>query len=82
MQAALAHYPGRQVEAVLLFSCCVRRSLLGLRTQLEYELIQEALPHTPAIAGFYTYGEIAPLTAHAPARAHHSTFVTLLLGTV
>ncbi|GAB4469635.1 MAG: FIST C-terminal domain-containing protein [Elainellaceae cyanobacterium] len=82
MQAALASYPGQRIEAILLFSCCVRHALLGLRTQQEYKLLQDVLPHMPATAGFYTYGEIAPLTAHSPSRAHHSTFVTLLLGTV
>jgi len=81
MQAALASYPGERVEAVLLFSCCVRHALLGLRTQQEYRLVQESLPQMPATAGFYTYGEIAPVTPNTPSRAHHSTFVTLLLGT-
>lgn len=81
MQAALDSYPGQRVEAVLLFSCCVRHTLLGLRTQQEYKLVREALPHMPATAGFYTYGEIAPVTPNTPSRAHHSTFVTLLLGT-
>ncbi|BAU44832.1 FIST signal transduction protein [Leptolyngbya sp. O-77] len=81
MQAALDSYPGQHVEAVLLFSCCVRHTLLGLRTQQEYKLVQEALPQMPATAGFYTYGEIAPVTPNTPSRAHHSTFVTLLLGT-
>ncbi|QKD83366.1 hypothetical protein HPC62_15220 [Thermoleptolyngbya sichuanensis A183] len=81
MQAALASYPGQRIEAVLLFSCCVRHTLLGLRTQQEYKLVQEALPQMPATAGFYTYGEIAPLTPNTTSRAHHSTFVTLLLGT-
>ncbi|MDG2618119.1 FIST N-terminal domain-containing protein [Thermoleptolyngbya sichuanensis XZ-Cy5] len=81
VQAALASYPGQHIEAVLLFSCCVRHTLLGLRTQQEYAMVQEALPQMPAAAGFYTYGEIAPLTPGATSRAHHSTFVTLLLGT-
>ncbi|MCU0523537.1 MAG: FIST C-terminal domain-containing protein [Elainella sp. Prado103] len=79
-QQALASYPGEQPEAALVFTCCVRRNLLGTRTKQEYRLIQQQMADLP-IAGFYTYGEIAPLAVGSPARSHHATFVTLLLGT-
>lgn len=79
-QDALACYPGDHPEAALVFTCCVRRNLLGTRTKDEYRLIQLQMDDLP-IAGFYTYGEIAPLLTGGPARSHHATFVTLLLGT-
>jgi hypothetical protein len=77
---ALARYPGQQPEAALLFSCCVRRNLLGTRSKDEYRLTFAHQFELPT-AGFYTYGEIAPLTERGVARSHHASFVTLLLGT-
>ncbi len=81
-QQALSRYPGQQVDAALIFSCCVRRNLLGTRTKLEYELAQQGFEQGLSVAGFYTYGEIAALAPNTPAKAHHASFVTLLLGTV
>ncbi|MGG6296861.1 FIST signal transduction protein [Leptolyngbya sp. AN02str] len=82
MQQAVAHFPGHQIEAVLLFSCCVRRNLLGTRTLMEHDLVQQGLDQPVCTAGFYTYGEIAPLAPQTAAKSHHATFVTLLLGTL
>lgn len=79
-QQALAQYPGQQPEAALVFTCCVRRNLLGTRSKEEYRLTQQAKSTVPTV-GFYTYGEIAPLMMGGAARSHHATFVTLLLGT-
>ncbi|AFY36423.1 FIST signal transduction protein [Calothrix sp. PCC 7507] len=80
-QTALANYPGKEPEAVLLFSCCCRRWLLGTRAQEEYQLVNSALPTTIPICGFYTYGEFAPLADQDKSYYHQETFVTLLLGT-
>lgn len=79
---ALARYPGTtSPEAVLLFSCCCRRWLLGTRAKEEYQLVRNALPSSVPICGFYTYGEFAPLEPQGVTRYHQETFVTLLLGT-
>ncbi|BAY89126.1 MULTISPECIES: FIST signal transduction protein [unclassified Tolypothrix] len=78
---ALANYPGTQPEAVLLFSCCCRRWLLGTRAKEEYQLVKNALCAEVPICGFYTYGEFAPLEPHGSSYYHQETFVTLLLGT-
>ncbi|MBW4511874.1 MAG: FIST C-terminal domain-containing protein [Scytonematopsis contorta HA4267-MV1] len=80
-QTALAHYPGTELEAVLIFSCCCRRWLLGTRSKEEYQLIKDALPREVPICGFYTYGEFAPLESEGETYFHQETFVTLLLGT-
>jgi hypothetical protein len=77
---ALAAYPGTTPEAVLIFSCCGRRSLLGTRAKEEYQLVKQALPQEIPICGFYTYGEFAPLEPHGLTYFHQETFVTLLLG--
>lgn len=78
---ALEHYPGTEPEAVLIFSCCCRRWLLGTRAKEEYALVKNALPKMMPIAGFYTYGEFAPLQQQGSNYYHQETFVTLLLGT-
>ncbi|AFZ56672.1 FIST C-terminal domain-containing protein [Anabaena cylindrica FACHB-243] len=80
MQQALEHYPGIQPTVVLLFSCTGRMHVLGTRAKEEYQVLQSAIPAGATCAGFYTYGEIAPLRPHAEAQFHNETFVTLLLG--
>jgi hypothetical protein len=80
-QVALDNYPGTEPEAVLIFSCCCRRWLLGTRAKQEYELVRSIVPSTIPIAGFYTYGEFAPLESGGETYYHQETFVTLLLGT-
>ncbi|OUL32443.1 FIST N-terminal domain-containing protein [Nostoc sp. 106C] len=81
LQTALANYPGTEPEAVLLFSCCCRRWLLGTRAKEEYQLVKNALSYEIPICGFYTYGEFAPLEPQGSSYYHQETFVTLLLGT-
>jgi hypothetical protein len=80
-RTALEHYPGTEPEAVLLFSCCCRRWLLGTRAKEEYDLVKNALPKTIPVCGFYTYGEFSPLQHQGSNYYHQETFVTLLLGT-
>ncbi|MEM9803931.1 MAG: FIST N-terminal domain-containing protein [Cyanobacteria bacterium P01_D01_bin.56] len=80
-ETALKRYPGSsEPEAVLLFSCCCRRWLLGTRAKEEYQLVRNALPTSVPISGFYTYGEFAPLEPQGTSHYHQETFVTLLLG--
>lgn len=80
MQQALEHYPGTQPTVVLLFSCTGRMHVLGTRAKEEYQVLQSQIPVGATCAGFYTYGEIAPLRPHTKAQFHNETFVTLLLG--
>jgi hypothetical protein len=80
-QTALQNYPGQKLDAVLVFSCCCRRWLLGTRSKEEYELIENAIPNMAPIGGFYTYGEFAPLEPQGGNYFHQETFITLLLGT-
>jgi hypothetical protein len=80
-QTALQNYSGNKIDAVLLFSCCCRRWLLGTRAKEEYEIIKNALPYSAPLSGFYTYGELAPLQPRGASYYHQETFVTLLIGT-
>jgi len=79
---ATADFPaGARPEAALMFSCVVRRMLLGSRASTEVELARTELGPSVALAGLYCFGEIGPISGSPSSRFLNSTFVTLLLGT-
>ena len=79
---ALAGFPeSLQPEGALISACAVRNFLLGSRTSSELEIIKSELGDDVPIAGFYAYGEIAPLELEGSARFHNETCVTVLIGT-
>lgn len=78
---ALQSYPGMEPEVALLFPCDCRRKILGTRAPEEFELVQSCLPSPIPCSGFYTYGELAPLSQQHTTQLHQHTFVILLLGT-
>jgi hypothetical protein len=78
---ATADFPaGTRPEAALMFSCVVRRMLLGSRASTEVELARTELGPSVALAGLYCFGEIGPISGSPSSRYLNSTFVTLLLG--
>ena len=64
-----------------MFSCVVRRMLLGSRASTEVELARTELGPSVPLAGLYCYGEIGPVSGSPTSRYFNTTFVTLLLGT-
>ena len=72
---------GSKPEAALMFSCMVRKFLLGSRTKVETELARAELGSSFPLAGFYCAGEIGPVRRDGASRFLNETFVTLLLGT-
>lgn len=56
---------GKQNEPVVSFaiSCVGRRLVLSHRTEEEIEAVTEGLPPNSLLIGFYSYGEISPLTS-------------------
>ena len=82
LAAATAGFPaGTRPEAALMFSCVVRRMLLGSRASTEVELARTEFGPSVAMAGLYCYGEIGPVSGSPSSRYFNTTFVTLLLGT-
>jgi hypothetical protein len=73
-------YPGTAPSLLLCFACSGRKQLLGSRTGEEGQIARELLGDL-SIAGFYGYGEIAPIQADGTTHFHNETFVALLLGT-
>lgn len=78
--SAVEGLEGRTPEGALVFSCAARKQLLGTRTASEVEILTAHIPEGLPVAGFYTYGEIAPQGGQVAADFHNETFVTVLLA--
>ncbi len=78
VDGVLAAFERGHLAVALVFSCAVRKMMLGTHIREVSELLGERL-HVP-FAGFYAYGEIAPLVPGGPAFFHNATMITLLLG--
>lgn len=57
----------------LLISCVGRKLVLGQRIEEEVESVRDVLGPRPALAGFYSYGEISPFTPGARCELHNQT---------
>ena len=79
---ALSQMQGRTPQVALIFNCIARRKLFGRRALDEIETIRDIIGPSVPLAGFYTYGEIAPVEGLKtnPAFFHNETVVILLLG--
>lgn len=73
-------------QAVLIFNCIARSKLFGDHAGDEISAIQSVLGHDVPLAGFYTYGEQAPINgetrdfARCNPQFHNETVVILALG--
>jgi hypothetical protein len=80
VQQALKTFPASaSAEGALVFSCAIRKWVLGTRTASELDITRQELGPGIPIAGLYCFGEIAPLDSGATG-FHNETFVTVLLG--
>jgi hypothetical protein len=57
----------------LLVSCVGRKLILGARIDEEVEAVQETLGLNTSVAGFYSYGEIAPSNEGGRCQLHNQT---------
>lgn len=69
---------GKAVVGAFIVSCAARKWMLGEKVSSELQICTEMLGDVP-VAGFYSFGEVAPTRTGMPARFHNETFVTLLL---
>ncbi|MEO0510354.1 MAG: FIST C-terminal domain-containing protein [Verrucomicrobiota bacterium] len=60
-------------ELVMCVSCVGRRIVLGQRTEEELECVRETFGSFPVIAGFYSYGELAPTGDEQACQLHNQT---------
>ena len=81
VRRAMEAFPsGATPTAALLFSCAVRRFLLGTRTAQEVASCAQRAPGRLPLIGMYCGGEIAPVDDTPTSRFLNETFVALLLG--
>jgi len=79
---ALSQMQGRTPQMAFVFNCIARRKLFGRHAEAEIATIRDIIGERVPVAGFYTYGEIAPVEGLKtnPASFHNETVVILLLG--
>jgi hypothetical protein len=81
VERARAAFPlPNEPTAALIFSCAVRKYVLGTRARGEVEAARTILPLSLPIAGMYCMGEVAPTGDEQRSHFLNETFVTLLLG--
>lgn len=64
---------GASPDLALLISCVARRLVLRQRVEEEVEGVQDVFGPRTVLAGFYSYGEICPVTPHASCQLHNQT---------
>jgi hypothetical protein len=79
-KAIKGYPPGLKPEAALIFSCAIRKYVLGSRTGTEVEILRRELGAALPLCGFYSFGEIAPDDS-GTSRFHNETMVAVVLGT-
>lgn len=64
---------GDEPALALLISCVGRKLVLRQRVEEEVESVREVLGERPAMIGFYSYGEIAPVAGSRLCELHNQT---------
>ena len=77
---SLKSMSGIEPELAILVSCVGRRLVLNQRTEEELEIIQEMLPDTCEMTGFYSYGEISPIVPFGRCELHNQTMTITLFS--
>lgn len=80
--AAKASLRQSSAQLALLVSCVGRKLILKQRVEEELEAVRDVLGPTPTIAGFYSYGELAPFRAGEPCQLHNQTMTITTLSEV
>ena len=70
---------GEPVLAISV-SCVGRRLVMGERTEEEVEAVTQGLPPGSVLAGFYSYGEISPLSGGTAGALHNQTMTLTVLA--
>lgn len=69
-------------DLAICISCVGRKIVLKQRVEEEVEGVREVLGDRPVIAGFYSYGEIAPFAPGASCALHNQTMTITTLAEV
>ncbi|MGL5270791.1 MAG: FIST signal transduction protein [Selenomonadaceae bacterium] len=80
LKEAIDAYPGKQPAAAMVFTCSLRKSILGVHVAKEYEYLQQTMPEGFPFNGICAYGEIAPLENGKESYFHNGTIAVVLVG--
>ena len=69
-----------KTELAILISCVGRRIVLDQKTEDELESVKEILGENAVLAGFYSYGEIAPTSKNSKSELHNQTMTITTLS--
>jgi hypothetical protein len=69
----------KEPELALIVSCVGRKVVLGNRVEEEFEAVKEISGNT-LLCGFYSYGEISPVTNHKSCELHNQTMAILTIS--
>ncbi len=78
-QQALA---GQAADLAILISCVGRKLVLGQRTEEEVDAVRDVLGADTALTGFYSYGEISPMTPGARCELHNQTMTITTMSEI
>lgn len=67
-------------ELALLISCVGRKLVLKQRVEEEIEAVRSVVGPGAALTGFYSYGEIAPVSDGSPCELHNQTMTITTLA--
>ncbi len=67
-------------ELSLLVSCVGRKLLMDQRTEEEIDEVIAVIGDETMVAGFYSYGEMAPFAGNGPCKLHNQTMTLTLLS--
>jgi len=71
--ATLVEGQAEQQSLCLMVSCVGRRLVMGQLTEDELDIVQETLGDHATLAGFYSYGELAPFVGLMQCELHNQT---------
>ena len=81
-QAAKTGPQGQEQSLALLVSCVGRKLVMGGRVDEEVEAVGAVFGQRSVLTGFYSNGEISPLTAHTDCKLHNQTMTVTLMAEV
>lgn len=67
-------------DLAILVSCVGRKLVLKQRVEEEVEGVRDVMGEKAVLTGFYSYGEISPLTPHARCELHNQTMTITTLS--
>ncbi len=71
-----------QPKAALLVSCVGRKIVLDKRVNEEIEEMQEVLGENIPMAGYYSYGEVSPISKGGKSKLHNQTMTLTLFDEI